>query len=68
MEAGTSKPQILSATHVLDKTACATHLRIKIQLSRVTTMTMIDSGATRNFMSIEFKRKSNPWSEKSDPY
>ena len=58
MEAGTSKPQILSATHALDATACATHLRIKVQLSGVTAIAMIDSNATKNFMSTEFARKN----------
>ena len=58
MEAGTSKPQILSATHALDATACATHLRIKVQLSGVTAIAMINSGATGNFMSTEFVMKN----------
>ena len=58
MEAGTSKPQILRPTHALDATACATHLRIKVQLSGVTTIAMIDSSATGNFMSMEFAGKN----------
>ena len=65
MEAGTSKPQILSAIHALDATACAIHLRIKVQLSGITAIAMIDSGASGNFMSMELARKkSNHWSEK----
>ena len=56
MEASTSKPQILSATHALDATACAIHLEIKVQLSGVTAIVMINSSATRNFMSTEFAR------------
>ena len=58
MKAGTSKPQILSATHGLDTTACATYLRIKVQLSGVTTIAMINSGVTRNFMSTKFAWKN----------
>ena len=69
MEAGTSKPQILNATHALDATACAIHLRIKVQLSGVTTIAMINSSATRNFMSTEFARKNwIPGVKKNDPY
>ena len=69
MEAGASKPQILSATHALNAMACATHLRIKIQLSGVTAIAMINSGATRNFMSTEFARKNKiPGVKKDDPY
>ena len=69
MEASTSKPQILSATHALDAIAYATHLRIKVQLSRVTAIAMIDSGATKNFMSTEFARKNQiPGVKKDDPY
>ena len=58
MEAGTSKPQILNATHALDVTAYATHLKIKVQLSRVIAIARSDSRATRNFMSTEFTRKN----------
>ena len=38
----------------LNATACVTHLKIRIQLARVTALAMIDSGATRNFMSRKF--------------
>ena len=58
METGTSKLQSSNPTHALDATACATHLRIKVQLSGVTAIAMIDLGATRNFMSTEFARKN----------
>ena len=69
MEAGTSKPQILSATYALDVTACATHLRIKVQLLGVTIIAMIDSSATGNFMSIELARKNQiPGVKKDDSY
>ena len=69
MEAGTSNPQILSAIHALDATACVTHLRIKVQLSGVTAIAMIDSGATKNFMSMEFARKNQiPGMKNDDPY
>ena len=65
METSTSKPQILSVTHALDATACAIHLRIKIQLSRVT-IAMIDLGATKNFMFTEFARKNQILGVKKD--
>ena len=69
MEAGTSKPQILSATHALNATACATHLRIKVQLSGVTAIATIDLGATRNFMFMEFARKNQiPGVKNNDSY
>ena len=69
MEAGTSKPQILSATHALDATACATHLRIKVQLSGITAIAMIVLGATGNFMTTEFARKNRiPGAKKIDSY
>ena len=58
MRASTSKPQILSVTHVPDATACATHLRIKVQLSGVIAIAMINSGVTGNFMSTEFAKKN----------
>ena len=69
MKAGTSKPQILSDTHALDATTCATHLRIKVQLSKVTAIAMIDSSATRNFMFTEFAWKNQiPGVKKNDLY
>ena len=49
-EAGTNTPQMINAT-ALNTTACVTHLKIRIQLAGVTALAMIDSGATRNFMS-----------------
>ena len=52
-EAGTNTPQMINAT-ALNTTACVTHLKIKIQLAGVTALAMIDSGATRNFMSRKF--------------
>ena len=66
MKAGISKPQILSATHALDATACVIHLRIKVQLSGVTAIAMIDSGSTRKFMSTEFARKNRILGVKKD--
>ena len=52
-KAGTNTPQMINAT-ALNTTACVTHLKIRIQLARVTALAMIDSGATRNFMSRKF--------------
>ena len=49
-EAGTNTLRMINAT-ALNATACVTHLKIRIQLARVTALAMIDSGATRNFMS-----------------
>ena len=52
-EAGTNTPQMINAT-ALNATACVTHLKIRIQLAGVTTLAMIDSSATGNFMSRKF--------------
>ena len=52
-EAGTNTPQMINAI-ALNATACVTHLKIRIQLAGVTALAMIDSGATRNFMSRKF--------------
>ena len=52
-EAGTNTPQMINAT-ALNATACVTYLKIRIQLAGVTALAMIDSGATRNFMSRKF--------------
>ena len=52
-EAGTNTPRMINAT-ALNATACVTHLEIRIQLARVMALAMIDSGATRNFMSRKF--------------
>ena len=69
MEAGTSKPQILSATHALDAIACAIHLKIEVQLSGVTTIIIIYSSATKNFMSTKCARKNQILGvKKNDPY
>ena len=53
MEAGTNTPQMINAT-AWNTTACVTHFKIRIQLAGVTALAMIDSGATRNFMSRKF--------------
>ena len=52
-EAGTNTPRMINAT-ALNTTACVTHLKIRFQLAGVTALAMIDSGATRNFMSRKF--------------
>ena len=52
-ETSTNTPQIINAT-ALSATACVTHLKIRIQLARVTALAMIDLSATRNFMSRIF--------------
>ena len=52
-EAGTNTPRMINAT-ALNATACVTHLKIRIQLAGVTALAMIDSGATKNFMSRKF--------------
>ena len=52
-EAGTNTSQMINAT-ALNATACVTHLKIRIQLAGITALAMIDSGATRNFMSRKF--------------
>ena len=52
-EAGTNTPRMINTT-ALNTTACVTHLKIRIQLAGVTALAMIDSGATRNFMSRKF--------------
>ena len=44
---------MINAT-ALNATACVTHLKIRIQLAGVTALAMIDSGATKNFMSRKF--------------
>ena len=69
IEASISKTQILSAIQALKATPCATHLRIMIELSRVTTIAMINSGATGNFICKEFVRKNEmPKVKKDDLY
>ena len=55
-EAGTNTPQIISATTALDATACARHLKIKIQLSGVTAFAMIDSSVMGDFMLKKFAK------------
>ena len=40
----------------LDTVACATHLKIKIQLLGVMAFVMIDSNATENFMFDKFAK------------
>ena len=60
-EAGTNTFQMINAT-ALNATACVTHLKIRIQLVGVTALAMINSGATRNFMSRKFATNpQNPW-------
>ena len=41
---------------VLNATACAIHLKVKIQLSRVTAFIVINLDATGNFMSSKFAK------------
>ena len=53
-ETGTNTPQIISIITALDATACATYLKIKIQLWGVTAFAMIDSSVIENFMSYKF--------------
>ena len=55
-EAGTNTPQTISTTTALDAIACATYLKIKIQLLRVTAFAKIDSNATGNFMFKKFAK------------
>ena len=43
---------------VLDMMACATYLKIKIQLLGITVFVMIDSSATRNFMFEKFAKNN----------
>ena len=58
-----------SQTNALNSTACATYLKIKIQLARVTTIAMIDLSATRNFMSTKFvQKKQIPGMKTDDQY
>ena len=53
----------------LNATACVTHLKIRIQLAGVTTLAMINSGATRNFMSRKFATNHRiPGLPKERPY
>ena len=67
-KAGTNTPQIINAT-ALNTTACVTHLKIRIQLAGVTALAMIDSGATRNFMSRRFATNHKiPRLPKERPY
>ena len=55
-EASTNTLQILSTITALDATACATHLKIKIELSGVITFAMIDSSTTKNFITEKFAK------------
>ena len=67
-EAGTNTPQMINAM-ALNTTACVTHLKIRIQLAGVTTLAMIDSGASRNFMSRKFATNQRiPGLPKKRPY
>ena len=69
IEASISKTQILSAIQALKATPYATHLKIMIELSRVTTIAMINSGATGNFICKEFVKKNGmPKVKKDDLY
>ena len=53
----------------IDATACATDLRIKIQLLRVIAIATINLSVIRNFMSTEFGRKKLILEVKvNDPY
>ena len=67
-EAGTNTPRMINAT-ALNATACVTHLKIRIHLAGVTALVMIDSGATRNFMSRKFATNHRiPGLPKERPY
>ena len=67
-EAGTNTPRMINAT-ALNATACVTYLEIRIQLAGVTALAMIDSGATRNFMSRKFATNHRiPGLPKERPY
>ena len=67
-EAGTNTPQMINAT-ALNATACVTHLKIRIQLAGVMALAIIDSGATRNFMSRKFATNHRiPGLQKKRPY
>ena len=67
-EAGTNTLRMINAT-ALNATACVTHLKIRIQLVGVTALAMIDSGATRNFMSRKFATNHRiPGLPKERPY
>ena len=67
-KAGTNTPQMINAT-ALNTTACVTHLNIRIQLAGVMALAMIDSGATRNFMSRKFATNHRiPGLSKKRPY
>ena len=59
---------MINAT-ALNTTAYVTHLKIRIQLAGVTAPAMIDSGATRNFMSRKFATNHRiPGLPKERPY
>ena len=67
-EAGTNTPQMINAT-LLNATACVIYLKIRIQLAGVMALAMIDSGATRNFMSKKFATNHRiPGLPKERPY
>ena len=67
-EAGTNTPRMINAM-ALNTTACATHLKIRIQLAGVTALAMIDSGATGNFMLRKFATNHRiPGLPKERPY
>ena len=67
-EAGTNTPQMINVT-ALNTTVCVTHLKIRIQLAGVTALPMINSGATRNFMSRKFATNHRiPGLPKERPY
>ena len=67
-KASTNIPQKINAT-ALNATACVTHLKIRIQLAGVTALAMINSGATRNFMSRKFATNHRiPGLPKERPY
>ena len=67
-EAGTNTPQMINAT-ALNTTACVTHLKIRVQLAGVTTLAMINSSATGNFMSRKFETNHKiPGLPKERPY
>ena len=53
----------------LNTTGCVTHLKIRIQLAGVMALTMIDSGATGNFMLRKFATNHKiPGLPKERPY
>ena len=60
-EAGTNIPRMINAM-ALNTTACVTHLKIRIQLVRVTALAMIDSGRNWKFhVKKIFNKPQNPW-------